>query len=133
MVFVKVVFVHSIPDIKLAPSLLYTSKKTDLVRPKIASSEQKLQNKIESLMKPDSVKKFEERFEEGYDVETDELYSIWSGLKKLSISDSEPSNSCASAIPTSDKTPSVLEEIIQYPNPPPKKVKVNQPVICQSI
>ena len=38
-------------------------------------------------MKPETVKLYEKRFEEEYDVENDELYSIWSRKKKLTISD----------------------------------------------
>ena len=33
--------------------------------------------------------KFAVRYEEGYDLETDELYLVWSKLKTLSIKDSE--------------------------------------------
>ena len=58
------------------------------------SSEEKLLDKVEGMMKPTTVKLFEERFKEGYDVETDELYCIWSELKKLKISNSGPIATC---------------------------------------
>lgn len=42
---------------------------------------------FESLIGEEKVKKFEERLNENYDVETDELYCIWLKMKSLSISD----------------------------------------------
>ena len=44
---------------------------------------------LEKAMGSETKKKFAVRHEEGYDLETDELYVVWSKLKALSIEDSE--------------------------------------------
>ncbi len=40
----------------------------------------------------DKVHKFQERFEEGYDVGTDELYTVWLQMKKKKLSLKETPN-----------------------------------------
>jgi len=102
---------------------------------------------LESMMKPETLQVFEKRLEEEYDLETDELYCIWSGLKKLAISGSEciqqeepkrktelfqeklkdpgPSVSPEMQLSLSSvqkkSIPSGLDEILQYPKPDPAK------------
>ena len=62
-------------------------------------------------------------------MENDELYCIWSKLKSLTLSDSEPVKSTdidpvvAPHSPSVESSASVFDDIIQYPNPP---AKVNQ-------
>ena len=46
---------------------------------------------VEDLMGHDKVKLFYSRFEEGYDVQEDEMYVLWSKLKSLTVSESEAS------------------------------------------
>ena len=47
---------------------------------------------LEKAMGSETKEKFTVRYEEGYDLETDELYVVWSKLKALSIKDSEKSD-----------------------------------------
>ena len=44
---------------------------------------------LEKAMGSETKEKFAVRYEEGYDLETDEFYVVWSKLKTLSIKDSE--------------------------------------------
>jgi hypothetical protein len=74
---------------------------------------------LESLMKPETIKLYEERLDEGYDIDGDELYSIWSKMKQLSISDNAPM-----IIPEKQQIVSpVMDEVLNYPNPAEKKTK----------
>ena len=76
-------------------------------------------DKVEGMMKPTTVKLFEEHFKEGYDVETDELYCTWLKLKKLKISNSEPVQHTSGSHPiVTCEEPLGLNDIIQHPNPP---------------
>ena len=42
---------------------------------------------FESLIGEEKVKKFEQMFEEKYDLESDKLYSVWLKMKTLTIHD----------------------------------------------
>ena len=72
---------RAIDQSKLAPSMPYSSQSST------SEPQDKKAMQLEKLMKPETVELYEKRFEEGYDLETDELYSIWSKMKQLSISD----------------------------------------------
>jgi len=76
----------AISSVKLAPSEPYMEEPEKL---KINSVKPEKLQMLESMMKPETLQVFEKRLEEEYDLETDELYCIWSGLKKLAISGSE--------------------------------------------
>ena len=75
-----------IDESKLASSMPYSSSEVVAPLPKLSTAGKKV-TELEYMIKPETVKLYEERFEEGYDVENDELYSIWSRMKKLTISD----------------------------------------------
>ena len=116
----------AIDESKFAPSMPHSSRA--IVPPPHSSVANKKMAAFENLMKPETVKLFEERFEEGYDIESDELYSIWSKMKKLTISDppEDPAKDTQTAapIPTAQqKVSSALDEILTYPNPPAEKKK----------
>jgi len=78
------------------------------------------------MMKPDTVKLYQRRLDEGYDLESDELYLIWSKLRTLSLD-----SPAASDVPPKDKvvpeaSPKVspaLSDIITYPELPGQKKK----------
>ena len=87
-------------------------------------------------MKAETVKLYEERFKEGYDIESDELYSIWSKMKKLTISDPpqtrldienetpEKENETSLRLPiprAQQKISSALDKVLAYPIPPASK------------
>jgi hypothetical protein len=99
---------------KLAPAMPYLSSGA------IPSQLQaKKVRELESLMKPETIKLYEERLDEGYDIDGDELYSIWSKMKQLSISDNAPM-----IIPEKQQIVSpVMDEVLNYPNPAEKKTK----------
>ena len=68
----------AISTAKLKPSLPFSA----CGRPLSVSKEQSEIESFEKLMKPETITLYNERLEEGYDLETDELYCIWSKLKK---------------------------------------------------
>ena len=70
---------------KLSPSLMFSS----ISDKQAVSSEQNDSaiSVLEAVLGMEKVKKFEKRFEEGYDVEIDELYSVWVKMKNISIND----------------------------------------------
>ena len=69
-------------------------------------------------MKEETVKKFEVRYEEDCDVESDELYTIWLKLKTLTLSDVPKSTEST----TSSELKSVqLKDILVYPGTPVAK------------
>ena len=117
---------HVIDESKLAPSMPYSSSEAIAPLPKLSTAGKKV-TELENMMKPETVKLYEERFEEGYDVENDELYSIWSRMKKLTISD-PPANPQDKEVASSteqeripraqQKVSCALDEILTYPNPP---------------
>jgi len=91
---------------------------------------------VEDLMGHDKVKLFYSRFEEGYDVQEDEMYVLWSKLKSLTISEPQVSAAPPDTAPPEDSpkeillpksqqevTP-VMDEILTYPNPSSKPKKV---------
>ena len=120
-----------IDESKLAPSMPYSSLEAVAPLPKLSIAGNKV-TELENMIKPETVKLYEERFEEGYDVENDELYSIWSRMKKLTISD-PPANrqdkEVASGteqerIPRAQqKVSCTIDEVFTYPNPPADKKK----------
>ena len=78
------------------------------------------------MMKPETIKVYEERYEEGYDMEGDELYEMWSKMKQLTISESPTSleKEIVSSLPVpQQKISSSLDEVLTYPNPPLKTQK----------
>ena len=88
-------------------------------------------------MKPDTVKLYQRSLDEGYDLESDELYLIWSKLKTLSLEDSP----ATSDVPPKDKVvpeasrkvSPALSDIITYPELPGQKKKGKQHPVCRSI
>ena len=56
-----------------------------------SSSKEHVLNVVESLMKPEIVQLYATRYSEGYDVEEDEMYSLWISLMKLTLSDDQTS------------------------------------------
>ena len=105
---------RAIDKSKLSPSMPYS---LDEKTPSIPQA--KKLRELEILMKPETVELYSKRFEEGYDVVTDELYLIWSKMKKLSILDNTTSNSY---IPVAQqKVSPVMDEVLTYPNPPEEK------------
>lgn len=80
-------------------------------------------------MDPKTIQVYKERMEEGYDVDKDKLFSIWSKLQDLSINDipqetsgpHKPSAPSGPPKPSAPSGPSILDEILQYPHPPPVK------------
>ena len=53
---------------------------------------------LESVVSAETSKKFERRYEEGYDVEGDEFYAVWCQLKALTIEDTT-SEACSVSKP----------------------------------
>ena len=76
---------------KVIPSTLYRVEEVastgSMSKPNDAALEA-----LEKAMGSETKEKFAVRCEEGYDLETDELYVVWSKLKALSIKDSEKSD-----------------------------------------
>ena len=116
----------------MLPSLQFSSR--NLGAPvKVAQNTQSNPVAVfESLIGEEKVKKFEERFEEKYDIESDELYSVWLKMKSLSIHDqpsvthiissskdtnSDSSTSASIQHPDVPKS-SVLDDILVYPSVP---------------
>ena len=48
---------------------------------------------IENIMDPSTLRKFHERYTEGYNVQGDELYAMWEQLKQLTLSSGEDGTS----------------------------------------
>ena len=63
---------------KLAPSIPYSSPEAVAPLPQLSTAGKKV-TELENMMKPETVKLYEKRFEEGYDVENDELISSGQG------------------------------------------------------
>ena len=79
---------NAIDESKLAPSAhLYGSESQPAAA---ATTKSEVLQTIKKLMKPETVTLFAKRHEEGFDVEGDQLYDIWSKLKSLSIEDTSP-------------------------------------------
>lgn len=80
------------------------------------------------------MKKFQERFEKGYDVGTDELYTVWLKMRKLSLKETpslpavpEPSHSNPDVRIEADTEvqKSFLDDILVYPSVPESKKREN--------
>ena len=98
-------------------------------------------------MNPSTLRKFHERYSEGYNVQGDELYAVWEQLKKLTLSSGEDGTSAKekqTSTPLHDKddatiaqakpvekegrqaqaqTSAAFSEILVYPEPITKKSK----------
>ena len=90
---------------KLAPAALYKAEvpskqsSSDLSTcPECKPNEAALEA-LEKAMDRETQEKFTTRYEEGYDLETDELYVVWAKLKALSIEDEEDGSKQKSAEP----------------------------------
>ena len=116
----------AIDETKLAPSLPFSvqSKKSQLGTPAAELVS------LQKLMRPETLQHFEERYSEGYDLDTDEYYVVWSKLKALSISEDKSSDtnkaaeveSSESSIPQKQQYISpTLPDILTYPQPKNKK------------
>ena len=99
-----------------------------------AKSELSLQG-LEALIKPETLGLYSQRFDEGHDVEQDELYLIWSKMKALTITEEADHSAQAFSPPippqsSLEKNPvlpksqqhisPVMDEVLTYPNPPCK-------------
>ena len=115
-------FNPTVVERKLGPSLLYSS----VQQPKRNTATSTKLEEFQSMMKPETIKVYEERYEEGYDVEGDELYEMWSKMKQLTISESptslEKEKVSPLPVPQQKISPS-LDEVLTYPNPPLKTQK----------
>ena len=77
---------QAISKLKLAPS--FPLSESAISSSNTSSSEESTALKIlEKYMKTDTLRLYKERLEEHYDCITDELYTIWFELKKMTISD----------------------------------------------
>ena len=73
-------------DLRTALQDLQTNKKSiRVVAAAYGIPKSFLHEQIEKMMKPETMELYQKRLEEGYDLENDELYVIWSQLKKMSI------------------------------------------------
>ena len=74
-------------------------------------------------MKPETLSCYRKRYEEKYDLDSDELYNIWSRLKTLSMSsDNDKEVPPMKQLPRRQQHVSpALDEIIVYPQVPQKK------------
>ena len=83
---------------------------------------------LEAHVDSSTKQKYQERLEEGYDLEDDPLYNTWSKLKKLT---EKENTKVSTAVDDSNPVPelnylnispkSVVDEILVYPNPIPRK------------
>ena len=120
---------------QVAPSIPYSSAEGVAPLPKLSTAGKKV-TELANMMKLETVKLYEERFE-GYDVENDELYSIWSRMKKLTISD-PPANRQDKEVASGteqeriprvqQKVSCALDEVLTYPNPPADKRRKESPL-----
>ena len=85
---------------------------------------------IENIMNPSTLQKFSEWYAEGYDVQGDELYTVWEQLKKLTLSSGENGTSAKekqTSTPVYEQaqaqTSAAFSEILVYPEPIRKKSK----------
>ena len=88
MVSEKLAFALLNPDVvlkKLLPSVQFSSEEQE-----DHNGQQNAITVFESVVGQESAKKFQERYEEDYDIESDDLYSVWLKMKALSIQDDRP-------------------------------------------
>jgi len=57
---------------------------------------------------------FHRRFEEGYDVQEDDMYVLWSKLKSLSISESQASTESVEHYPKEILLPKSQQSVSSY-------------------
>lgn len=120
----------AIPAAKILSSLPFSASENRSSLPKKKSE----LSSLEKLMKPETLKLFSERYDEGYNLETDELYCIWSRFKQLSVADPVTNLPKSIFLPSSQqKVSPALEEILTYPDPPVSKKKGSQHHTCQNI
>ena len=114
----------AIDKTRLGPSVPYSSLTTKTTAEKSLLEMKNLES-FEKLTRPETVLCYNQRYEEGYDLETDELYMIWSQLKSLSISKQPKHTTTQPAepvIPSKQQyVSSAVDEIITYPKPPVSK------------
>ena len=103
---------------KSGPAALYSESSTSTTNSSSASSYESSSSKtvsstsgasyslevVESMMNTSTITKFNQRFDEGYDVPGDEKYSVWEKLKKLSVSDGLSKNLDAPSKDASEPT-----------------------------
>ena len=77
---------HAINPTKLLPSLPFSDKASSAL-PKVNPPQAEALSSIEKVMKPETLQVYNERYEESYDLDLDELYVVWSKLKQLSLTD----------------------------------------------
>ena len=98
---------------KLGPSLPYSASKQ--------VPESAALKSLEVQMKPETLSCYRKRYEEKYDLDSDELYNIWSRLKTLSISSGDTEVSPVQHLPLKQHYVSpALDDIIKYPKVPQK-------------
>ena len=140
-------------ETKLLPSLQFSSEKNlGAQSTEAKSSQPNPMTVFESLIGEEKVKKFEQRCEEKYDLESDELYSVWLKMKTLtihykpSVTDttlsstdtlSDPLAAQSNTTQQSDlciPSKSVLDDILVYPSvqQSKKNQQVNLLQPCQS-
>ena len=118
---------QAISHIKLSPSLTYSSESYSSESCSSESSighfksNGSLHEQILKMMKPEMMELYQKRLEEGYDLENDELYVIWSQFKKMSIADQSAKKS---DLPTQKELPkkqkiisTAFDEVLTYPVP----------------
>ena len=69
---------------RLAPSLPMSSEASVSSK---SSASNSLCQELEHVMRPETVKLYHTRYEEKYDIDDDELYSVWEKLHRMTISD----------------------------------------------
>lgn len=115
-------------SVKTAPSKLYCITPNVSDATKDTSPSIDAITALEAQMDSCTIRKYEERLEEGYNLEDDLLNNTWSKLKKLA--DKENSKVCTT-VDDSNPIPelgsltisskSVVDEILVYPKPIPRK------------
>ena len=118
---------HAINPTKLLPSLPFSDKASSAL-PKVNPPQAEALSSIEKVMKPETLQVYNERYEESYDLDLDELYVVWSKLKQLSLTDKPTSatmpnsknkeqNPFAILPEKQQKVSSVFKEVLTYPEP----------------
>ena len=101
---------------KLAPSMPYSTKSESAQNGTLQS--------LESMMKPETVNLYQKRMEEGYDVESDELYVIWAKLKNLALDNCSTTSTEEKNVPEISKVVSpTFDDVLVYPELPEQKKK----------
>ena len=102
---------------RLAPSLPMSSEASVSSK---SSASNSLCQELERVMRPETVKLYHTRYEEKYDIDDDELYSVWEKLHRMTISDKsdkpvvQPKK--VECVPKKQQVVSAaLDEILTYP------------------